>query len=130
MPCFTLLGLVWHCKGHRLAERWHTDHTNRERPPAATILYGMEIPTAGGGTSVANMRAAYLALSEDEQRHLESLTTLNTLDTDHTDTRREDRDKYGTPIEHPMVRTHPVHGSRAVYFHISKATITGMTPEA
>jgi len=34
------------------------------------------------------------------------------------------------PIEHPMVRTHPVHGSRAVYFHISKAThIDGMTPE-
>ena len=49
----------------------------------------------------------------------------------HTDTRQEDRDKYGKPIEHPMVRTHPVHGSRAVYFHISKAThIDGMTPEA
>src|SRR5262249_56299873 len=43
----------------------------------------------------------------------------------------EDREKYGTPVEHPMVRTHPVHGSRAVYFHISKAThISGMTPEA
>src|SRR5438132_230352 len=38
---------------------------------------------------------------------------------------------FGTPIEHPMVRTHPVHGSRAVYFHISKAThISGMTPHA
>src|SRR6058998_3887453 len=34
-------------------------------------------------------------------------------------------------IEHPMVRTHPVHASRAVYFHISKAThISGMTPVA
>jgi alpha-ketoglutarate-dependent taurine dioxygenase len=58
--------------------------------------------------------------------------------TDHTnrerpnaDTRQEDREKYGKPIAHPMVRTHPVHGSRAVYFHISKAThIGGMTPEA
>jgi alpha-ketoglutarate-dependent taurine dioxygenase len=39
--------------------------------------------------------------------------------------------KYGKPVAHPMVRTHPVHGSRAVYFHISKAThIDGMTPEA
>jgi len=34
-------------------------HTNRERPPAATILYGVAIPSAGGGTSIANMRAAY-----------------------------------------------------------------------
>jgi len=35
------------------------------------------------------------------------------------------------PIEHPMVRTHPVHGSKAVYFHISKAThVSGMAPEA
>jgi taurine dioxygenase len=131
MPDFPLIGLVWHRNGQRPAERWHTDHTNRERPPAATILYGVEIPTAGGGTSVANMRAAYLALPEDERRRLESLKTVNGLDSDHADTRPEDRDKYGAPIEHPMVRTHPVHGSRAVYFHISKAThIGGMTPEA
>ncbi len=131
MPDFPLIGLIWHRNGQRPAERWHTDHTNRECPPAATILYGVEIPPAGGGTSVANMRAAYLALPEDERRRLESLKTVNGLDGDHTDTRPEDRDKYGTPIEHPMVRTHPVHGSRAVYFHISKAThIGGMTPEA
>ena len=131
MPGFPLVGLIWHRNGQRPAEMWHTDHTNRECPPAATILYGMEIPSAGGGTSVANMRAAYAALPEDERRRLESLTTFNGLDDDHTDTRPEDREKYGAPIEHPMVRTHPVHGSRAVYFHISKAMhIRGMTREA
>ena len=59
MPGYPDIGLVWHRNGQRPAERWHTDHTNRERPPAATILYGVEIPPAGGGTSVANMRAAY-----------------------------------------------------------------------
>jgi taurine dioxygenase len=130
MPDFPLIGLIWHRNGQQPAEQWHTDHTNRERPPAATILYGREIPSAGGGTSVASMRAAYLALSEDERRRLESLTSFNGLD-GHADTRPEDRGKYGRPIEHPMVRTHPVDGSRAVYFHISKAThIAGMTPEA
>jgi taurine dioxygenase len=130
MPDFPLIGLIWHRNGQQPAEQWHTDHTNRERPPAATILYGQEIPSAGGGTSVANMRAAYLALPEDERRRLESLTSFNGLD-GHADTRPEDRGKYGTPIEHPLVRTHPVHGSRAVYFHVSKAThIAGMTPEA
>jgi taurine dioxygenase len=131
MPGFPLIGMIWHRNGQRPAERWHTDHTNRERPPAATILYGVEIPSAGGGTSVASMRAAYLALPEDERRRLGSLTTFNTLDADHTDTRPEDRAKYGKPIEHPMVRTHPVHGTPAVYFHIGKAShVSGMTPEA
>src|SRR6185503_13886197 len=60
MPDFPLIGLIWHRNGQEPAEQWHTDHTNRERPPAATILYGREIPTAGGGTSVASMGAAYL----------------------------------------------------------------------
>src|SRR5438034_6672803 len=130
MPDFPLIGLIWHRNGQQPAERWHTDHTNRERPPAATILYGVEIPSAGGGTSVASMRAAYVTLPEAERRRLESLTTFNGLD-GHDDTRPEDREKYGRPVEHPMVRTHPLHGSRAVSFHISKAThIDGMTPEA
>ena len=130
MPDFPLIGLIWHRNGQQPAEQWHTDHTNRERPPAATILYGVEIPSAGGGTSVANMREAYARLPEDERRRLESLTTFNALD-GHADTREEDRAKYDRPIEHPMVRTHPVHGSRAVYFHITKAThIGGMTPDA
>ena len=130
MPDFPLIGLIWHRNGQQPAEQWHTDHTNRERPPAATLLYGVEIPSVGGGTSVANMRAAYAALPADERRRLESLTTFNGLD-GRDDTRPEDREKYGKPVEHPMVRTHPVQGSKAVYFHISKAThISGMTPEA
>ena len=83
MPDFPLIGLIWHRNGQQPAEQWHTDHTNRERPPAATILYGVEIPSAGGGTSVASMRAAYVALPEDERRRLESLTTFNSLDAAH-----------------------------------------------
>jgi taurine dioxygenase len=109
MPDFPLIGLIWHRNGQQPA---------------------VEIPSAGGGTSVASMRAAYAALPEDERRRMESLTTFNGLD-GHTDTREEDRAKYGRLIEHPMVRTHPVHGSRAVYFHVSKTDhISGMTPEA
>ena len=131
MPEEPMIGLIWHRNGQRPAEQWHTDHTNRERPPLATLLYGVEIPSQGGGTSVANMRAAYAALPDQERRRLDTLKTFNSLDSDHADTRPEDRERYGKPIAHPMVRTHPVHGSRAVYFHISKAThIDGMTPES
>src|SRR5215510_4270193 len=80
MTDFPLIGRIWHRNGQQPAEQWHTDHTNRERPPAATILYGVEIPSAGGGTSVANMRAAYAALPGDERRRLDSMTTFNALD--------------------------------------------------
>src|SRR3954468_19914362 len=90
MPGYPDIGLVRHRNGQAPAERWHTDHTNRERPPAATMLYGVEIPSAGGATSVANMRAAYAALPETERRQLDTLRTVNSLDRDHTDTRPED----------------------------------------
>lgn len=130
MEDFPNIGLIWHRNGQRPAERWHTDHTNRERPPAATILYGVEIPSKGGATSVADMRAAYRALPEAEQARLRGLRTVNTLDDTHDDTRPEDIAAYAKPIVHPMVRTHPLHGSDAVYFHITKTKhIEGMTPE-
>ena len=131
MPGYPDIGLVWHRNGQQPAERWHTDHTNRERPPAATILYGVEIPSKGGGTSVATMRAAYAALPEAEQRRLEAMRTVNSLDTGKNDTLAEDWEKYSKPIVHPIVRTHPVHGSRAVFFHVTKTLhIEGMSPEA
>jgi len=115
MPDYPDIGLVWHWNGQRPAERWHTDHTNRECPPAATMLYGVEIPSDGGGTSVANIRAAYAALPAAERARLDTLSTVNSLDDTHADTRTEDMEKYGKPIVHPMVRTHPLHGSRGLF---------------
>ena len=130
MPDYPDIGLVWHRNGQKPAERWHTDHTNRERPPAATVLYGVEIPTEGGGTSVASMRAAYAALTEEERARLSGLKTVNRLDKGREGARAEDVAAYDKPILHPMVRTHALHGSKAVYFHISKTErIEGWTPE-
>jgi taurine dioxygenase len=129
MPDYPDIGLVWHRNGQAPAEMWHTDHTNRVRPPAATMLYGVEIPSAGGGTSVANMRAAFNALPADEQARLQTLNTVNGLD-EKPDTRAEDMETYDKPVIPPMVRTHALHGSKAVYFHVAKTKcIEGMTPE-
>jgi taurine dioxygenase len=130
MPAFPDVGVVSYGEGRRGAEQWHTDHTNRERPPLATLLYGVEVPSQRGGTSIANMRAAYAALPEPERRQLEGLRTLNRLDRHRTEVRAEDRDKYDVPISHPLVRSHPVHGTKAVYFHITKSQVEGMAPEA
>jgi taurine dioxygenase len=131
MPGYPDIGLVWRRDGQPAAETWHTDHTNRECPPAATMLYGVEVPSTGGATSIANMRAAFADLPDAERQLLAGLRTVNSLDRERTDTRAGDFEKYGKPVVHPMVRTHPVHGTPAVYFHINKAMyIEGMTPEA
>jgi alpha-ketoglutarate-dependent taurine dioxygenase len=72
MPDFPLIGLIWHRNGQQPAEQWHTDHTNRERPPAATMLYGVEIPSAGGGTSVAGNRLPPPLAQGRRARHRQS----------------------------------------------------------
>ncbi len=131
MPDQPMIGRIWHRNGQRPAELWHTDHTNRERPPKATILYGVEIPPQGGDTSFANMRAAWDGLDAEEQQRLSKLRTVNRIDRHlAAQTLDEDLEKYDIPVVHPMMRTHPEHGSKALYFHISKAHyIEGMTPE-
>ena len=122
------IGIILHRDGQKPAAMWRTDHTNRERPPKATLLYGLTVPKKGGETSIASMRAAYASLSAEEQRYLDTLTTLNSIDAHRTDVLAEDREKYGKPVVHPLIRTHPEHGSKAIYFHITKALkIEGMT---
>jgi taurine dioxygenase len=130
MPGHELIGLVLHTEGRKVAEDWHTDHTNHEKPPLATMLYGVSVPSEGGGTSIASMRAAYDALDEDERRKLCGMRSVNMLDIDRVGTRPEDEERYGKPVVHPMVRTHPVHGTRAVYFHPMKVQyIEGLSPD-
>src|SRR5471030_919274 len=43
-------------------EGWHTDHSNDARPPKATALHAVTLPSTGGDTQFANMAAAYDAL--------------------------------------------------------------------
>jgi len=112
----------------RGTECWHTDHTNRERPPKATILYALSLPSTGGDTSFASMRAAYAALPAAEKERFAGMRTVNRLDRDNT-ARDEDRAKYDVGIVHPLIRTHPDNGTRALYFHPTKTErIVGMEP--
>ena len=113
----------------RGTECWHTDHTNRERPPKATILYAVALPSKGGDTSFASMRAAYAALPEEDKRRFAGMRTVNRLDR-HNTARAEDKAKYDVGIVHPLVRTHPDTGTKALYFHPTKTErIVGMEAE-
>ena len=103
---------------------WHTDHTNHEAPPKLTILHAVEMPPTGGDTSFANMRKAYDSLSEDRKRHFEGLRTINTLDAHagrgEVPTLEADKRRHVQRVSHPLIRTHPENGTKAVYFHPTK----------
>lgn len=115
----------------RPAAMWHTDHTNHERPPKATILYARKLPSKGGDTCFASMYAGYESLPEEDRRKLEGMVTINSLEKDNPTYSATDRDQYDGGVSHPLIRTHPETGRKAVYFHLTKAQgIEGMPSEA
>ena len=115
---------------------WHTDHTNQDLPPKFTMLYAVAVPDKGGATSVCNSRAAYEALAEDVKRQIADMKTENTLISSaraknaNPDVLKAQLQSTKPPTMHPLVRTHPETGTKAVWFHKSKTEkVTGMTPQ-
>ena len=114
---------------------WHTDHTNQERPPKFTMLYPVHLPSSGGGTSVANMRAAYDALPAVWKQRIENMKTENTLISSvrmaqgNPDIVKEQLSGKVPPMIQPLVRTHPERGWKSIWFHKGKTErVIGMEP--
>ncbi len=107
---------------------WHTDHTNHARPPKVTALYAIKLPGAGGGdTGFANMHAAYDALPTELKTRLAPLKSHNKIES-HAHLAAADKARFGSIQTHPIIRTHPVTGRKAVYIHPGKAVkIDGLT---
>ena len=97
---------------------WHSDVTWREKPSLGSILLAREVPPVGGDTCFANMHLAYERLSPEMKRLCEGLTAVH--DISRVFARRlgkapeELHDKY-PPMRHPVIRTHPETGQRAIY---------------
>ncbi len=97
---------------------WHSDVTWREEPSLGSILLAREVPECGGDTLFANMHMAYVRLSDQMKRFCESLTAVH--DIARVFARRlgkrpeELHDQY-PPTRHPVIRTHPETGERAIY---------------
>jgi len=122
----------------KVGTRWHTDHTNLEAPAKYTMLYAVELPESGGGTSVCSMRAGYQALPPDLKKRVDNLKTVNVIlgsavkeyGRGLADTRKFQQELNPDPVIHPLVVTHPQHGSKALFFNPLKTeNIVGMTPE-
>ncbi len=117
---------------------WHTDTSYLLEPPLGSVLYACDVPAGRGDTLFANMYAAYEALSPGMQTALDGLVGVNSAekpDAAHTRTTRieaagMDADAVVTTSRHPIVRTHPETGRKALYCSAAHTvTIDGMTPE-
>ena len=114
----------------RPASMWHTDHTNHEEPPKATILYARKLPAEGGDTCFSNMYVGLDHLSPASRETVNDMVTLNNMEPDNPTYSAGDRNEYDSGVPHPMVRTHPETGKKALYFHVTKALeIEGMETE-
>jgi len=101
---------------------WHSDTTYLQNPPMATFLLARQVPPVGGDTMFANMYLAYETLSEGMKRLLDGLVAVNTSSKAEISNTREDRirdagrdDTSEMVAEHPVVRTHPESGRKALY---------------
>jgi taurine dioxygenase len=109
---------------------WHSDTAYLEVPPMASMLLAREIPPYGGDTLFANMYLAYEALSPGMKTLLEKLVAVNSSAKADVTRTREDRlktdggDKAGRELvaEHPVVRTHPETGRKALYVNFAHTT--------
>ncbi len=99
-------------------EEWHTDMSAEPRPPLGSILYMKVCPPIGGDTLFASMYAAWDTLSERMKAHLDGLTAMHDGEFVYRGTYAHlgvaDRPKY-SQSNHPVARTHPVTGRKALY---------------
>jgi taurine dioxygenase len=104
---------------------WHTDVTFLAEPDLGSILYGVEIPPAGGDTLFASQLAAYDALSDTMKGLLDGLIGIHSAGPQYGGagystqstamTTKGVDDAVDSRVEHPVVITHPETGRRGLY---------------
>jgi taurine dioxygenase len=96
--------------------QFHTDQCYLERPAMASMLYALEVPRTGGNTLFANGYLAYETLPDDIKRRIGGRKALNAYDYDAGSTIRSATVSKDSPTyAHPIVRTHPATGRKALY---------------
>jgi taurine dioxygenase len=117
--------MLEHDATHRAnSDRWHNDVTYLATPPMGAVLYAQEIPELGGDTLWANMYAAYEALSPSMQTFVSGLRAVHSFAKNFTperfaalrlEERREQMYAEHPPVSHPVARTNPATGRKALF---------------
>ena len=122
---------------HNFGGIWHSDTAYLAEPPMGSMLLAREVPPHGGDTLFASQYLAYEALSAGLKDVLGRLKAVNTSAKADVSKTREDRirsdgrsDAKEYAAEHPVVRTHPETGRRALYVNVAHtARFQDMTEE-
>jgi len=93
---------------------FHSDQCHQEIPAKATVLYAIEVPSKGGNTLFSNAYSAYETLPEDLKQRIVGRRALNAYTSDTT-LRTANYDDSKSSYWHPVVRTHPATGRKALY---------------
>jgi alpha-ketoglutarate-dependent taurine dioxygenase len=100
---------------------WHTDGHFLREPPSASILHGLKVPPVGGDTWFANMIKAYEILPSQTKRSIAGRRAIISraqarmyISPDRGPMSEEERAAW-PEVMHPMVRTHPISGRKALY---------------
>ncbi len=108
---------------------WHSDWSFQATPPAATVLHAKVVPTCGGDTLFADGRAAYEALEPGLRSDVEALIAIHSARRPYShegyratgghqrSMRILPSDSAWDTQEHPLVRTHPETGQRALWIN-------------
>jgi alpha-ketoglutarate-dependent taurine dioxygenase len=140
MPGFPELFVIHTQRDSKVAngEFWHSDVSCDEEPPLGTMLQIQVLPEIGGDTLFANMYAAYDALSGPMQQLLSGLTARH--ESEHvyrgrySDRGVDDRGKSYPQAVHPVIRTHPETGRKAIFVNRTFTTrineLTGAESDA
>ena len=116
----------------KLADRlWHSDSSFRPVPAKYSLLSGRVLPSWGGNTEFADMRAAYEALDERTKSEIEPLVCLHSLRYSRaaigfTELTQDEIVAF-RPIRQRLVRTHPVTGRKSLFLASHAGEVEGWT---
>ncbi len=100
---------------------WHSDDSYKAVPCSLTMLYGVEVPVSGGDTQFVNMYRAYEDLPAEMRQKIAPLRVIHRYDSSRKGTRiaaLTGAEAQTVPdVVHPLVRTHPETGRRALYMN-------------
>lgn len=96
---------------------WHSDVSYELQPPGTTFLYAIDVPEAGGDTLFVNQVKAYERLSPAFRQRLKGLKVVHSAHEQAQAALKNGGKLRRDPITsvHPLVRTHPATGEKALY---------------
>jgi alpha-ketoglutarate-dependent 2,4-dichlorophenoxyacetate dioxygenase len=109
---------------------WHSDSSFKQVPSLCSLLSARIVPPEGGATEFASTRGAYPSLPADVQRRVETATAVHDFSWSRDQIRpgfftEKERAEY-PPVRHPLVRTNPVNGRRALFLGAHASHIVGL----